>query len=86
MNTENAPEYLTIAVAKPDEFFSEGKLTSVGVINEFFNAINVCNVCNVCNVIKLNEQHSPNYFENNDLITGYTEFSPQNSLTVKLSY
>lgn len=37
-----------------------------GVINEFFNAPNVCNV------IKLNEQYSPNCFENNDFITGYT--------------
>lgn len=78
MNTENAPQYLTITDAKPNDLFSEDKLTSVGVINEFFNALNAGNV------IKLNEQYSPNYFETNDMKTGYTEFTPQKISEVKV--
>lgn len=77
INTENASQYLTITEAKPNELVTEDKLTSVGVINEFFKALNEGNV------IKLNEQYSPKYFENNDLKMGYTEFTPQKISEVK---
>lgn len=78
MNTENTPEYLTIIDAKPNELFSEGMFTSLGVINEFFNALNDGDA------IKLNEQYSPNYFETNDMKIGYTEFTPQKITEVKV--
>lgn len=78
INTVSKPEYLTITDATPNELFSEDKLTSVGVINEFFKALNEGNV------IKLNEQYSSNYFKNNDLKTGYTDFSKQKITNIKV--
>ncbi len=67
----NESDYLDITNARPNELFVDDKLTSIGVINEFFNAlING-------DVEKLNEQFVQHYFENTDIKNGYSEFSNQ---------
>ena len=67
----NESDYLDITNARPNELFVDDKLTSVGVINEFFNAlING-------DVEKLNEQFVQHYFKNTDIKNGYSEFSNQ---------
>ena len=67
----NESDYLDITNARPNELFVDDKLTSIGVINEFFNAlING-------DVEKLNEQFVQHYFKNTDIKNGYSEFSDQ---------
>ena len=64
----NETDYLNITNARPNELFVDDKLTSIGVINEFFNAlING-------DVDKLNEQFVQHYFKNTDIENGYSEF------------
>lgn len=71
-------DYLNIAKARPNELIVDDKLTSIGVINEFFNAlING-------DVDKLNEQFVQHYFENTDIKNGYSEFSNQNITDIQV--
>lgn len=57
---------------------SEDKLTSVGVINEFFKALTNGNA------EKLNEQYTQNHFENSRYKNGYSEFSAQKISDIKV--
>lgn len=74
----NESDYFNITNARPNDLFSEDKLTPVGVINDFFKALIDGDA------EKLNEQYVQNYFENTERKNGYSEFSNQKISDVKV--
>jgi hypothetical protein len=71
-------DYLNITKVRQNELFVEDKLTSIGVINEFFNALRNGDV------EKLNEQFVQHYFENTDIKNGYSGFSKQKITDIRV--
>lgn len=76
--TSNESDYFNITNARPNDLFSEDKLTPVGVIDAFFKALIDGDA------EKLNEQYVQNYFKNTEMKNGYSEFSNQKISDVKV--
>ena len=74
----NESEYLIIANANQNELYSEGKLTSIGVIKEFFSSLNNGDAKT------LNELYVQNYFGITEQDIGYFEFPKQEIYDVKV--